>query len=185
MKQFLATALAALLVAGCSIFGGSRIESASWYHMRLADSLEQRKSFREAARHYESVAELYPQSTAYPAAVRRVALLYASDFNESRNDSIALYWLAIYVGMPIKKAEREDVQTVISLLRRTKALRDDLAHRTALADSLMLVNRRQASIIGSESRRLQDLEAELAQTQKELTKIRDIDLRLSKSRERK
>lgn len=185
MRPLILLAAAAACIAGCSMFSGGRIEDAAWYHMRLADSLEQRMAFREAALHYQSVAEEYPLSTAYPAAVRRTGFLYASEFNEARNDSTALHWLNVCLSLPLKKADRENIQVFVSFLQRIRALRDGLARRTATVDSLALVSKRQTGTIGAESRRLQELEAELIQAQKELRKMRDIDLRLSKNRGRK
>ena len=185
MRRLLFLAAAAALAAGCSLFQGGTIENAAGYHMRLADSLEQRKAFREAVRHYESVAEQYPRSASYPAAVRRIALLYAGELYDPRADSIALHWFTVYLRLPLRKAEQENAQTFLSLLRRTQTLRDDLTRRTATVDSLTLASRRQAGTISAEFRRLQEVEAELRQAQRELTKMRDIDLRLSKDRGRK
>jgi hypothetical protein len=185
MKTWTILAAGIILFSGCSMFSNGRIEDAAWYHMRLADSLEQRMAYREATLHYESVAVEYPLSTAYPVAVRRVAQLYASEFNEARNDSTALRWFTLCLGLPLKKSERENVQTFISLLRRTRTLREDLARRSAAVDSLTTLSRRQTGTIGADARRLQELETELVQAQKELTKMRDIDLRLSKNRGRK
>jgi len=185
MKRLLLVAAAAVLAAGCALFQGNRIEDAAAYHMRLADSLEYRKEYREAIRHYESVTEQYARSASYPAAVRRLALLYAGEFSDARADSVSQYWFGVYMRMPLKRPEQEIVRVFLSLLRRSQTLRDDLARRTAAVDSLTLTSRRQAGTISADARRLQDVQEDLIQTQKELAKMRDIDLRISKNRERK
>jgi hypothetical protein len=185
MRRLLLVAAAAALASGCSLFQGNRIEDAAAYHLRLADSLEHRKEYREAIRHYESVTGQYARSASYPAAVRRLALVYAGEFNNAHADSVALYWFGVYVRMPLKKFEQENVHAFVSLLRRSQVLRDDLARRAAAVDSLSLTSRRQAGAIGADARRLQEVTEELLQTQKELAKMRDIDLRISKNRGRK
>jgi len=185
MKWALFVLSAAAMAAGCAGVDGSRSDDAVAYHMRMADSLEQEMALRGAAEHYAAVAEGYPQSGAYPVAVRKAAILYSSEFNEARNDSLALHWFTAYLGLPLKKAERENVQTFVSLLQRTRTLREELNRRTMMADSLGALARRQAGTLNADTRRIQDLEAELQKAEGELKKIKDIDLRLSRSRGRK
>jgi hypothetical protein len=171
------------LIIGCSGLDESRTPTGlSAFHMRVADSLERRMELRQAAAHYSFVAEEYPQSPAYPLAVRKAALLYASENNPGRNDSIALRWFAAYLDLPLRKPEREDVQTSLSLLRQIRILRGELLRRASAVDSIMVASRKQGTLL---NRRIQDLEAELTQVQAELNKLKEIDLRLSKSRIRK
>jgi len=47
------------------------------YRMQLADSLEREGLFQGAARQYTTVAEQFPESSYYPSAVRRAALMYS------------------------------------------------------------------------------------------------------------
>jgi hypothetical protein len=140
---------------------------------------------REAATHYAAIVDQYPQSTYYAFALRKAGLLYASEYSASRNDSLALGWLTSYLRFPLKKPEREDIQACISLLQRIQLLHDENARRSVVADSLMAVTRKQATTLSATSRRIQDLEAEIQQTQGELKKMKEIDVRLSKSRVRK
>jgi len=148
----------------------------------MADSLEQEMALQGAAEHYALVATEFPQTSAYPVAVRKAAMLYASEFNPARNDSLALRWFTACLGLPLKKPERENVQTFIALLQRVRVLQVEVTRRTASADSLASITRRQAGTVSTDQRRIQELEAELQQTQKELKRMKEIDLRLSKSR---
>lgn len=177
------TLFATLIVIGCSGLDESITPTGlAAFHMRVADSLERRMELRQAAAHYSFVAEEYPQSPAYPLAVRKAALLYASENNPVRNDSIALRWFTAYLDLPLRKPEREDVQTSLSLLRQIRSLRGELLRRGTSADSVTVATRKQGMLL---NRRIQDLEAELTQAQAELKKLKEIDLRLSKSRVRK
>lgn len=171
-----------LLLAGCAGSFESRTADLVTYHMRMADSLEQVMALQGAAEHYALVATEFPQTSAYPVAVRKSAMLYASEFNPARNDSLALRWFTACLALPLKKTDRENFQTFIALLQRVRVLQEEVTRRTATTDSLASVARRQAGSVATDLRRIQDLEAELQQTQKELKRMKEIDLRLSKSR---
>ena len=183
MKHILPLILcAAFGMGGCVVSGESRTSELVNYHMRMADSLEQEMAYQPAAEHYAVVATEFPQSSAYPTAIRRAAFLYASEFNPARNDSLALRWFAACLRLPMKRADRENVQTYVALLQRIRTLQFDLSRRTATADSIAGVLRRQTSTTTIDARRIQELETELQQVQNELKRMKEIDLRLSKSR---
>jgi hypothetical protein len=185
MKALLWVACAAVLAAGCADTATRRMDEAVAYHLRMADSLEQEMALREAAHHYAAIADEYPQSSAYPTAVKKAALLYANEFNDARNDSLALRWFTAYLDLPLKKPERENVQAFISLFHRMKGLHEELARKTDVADSLGVASRRQGTALSSDARRIQELEGALQQAQGELKKIKEIDLGLSRNRVRK
>ncbi|MEW6509721.1 MAG: hypothetical protein AB1428_02045 [Bacteroidota bacterium] len=185
MNRWIAGVLLVSVLAGCGGTEGSRTANLVNYHMRLADSLEQEMALKGAAEHYVVVATEFPQSTAFPVAARKAALLYASEFNPARNDSLALYWFTACLNLPMKKADREHFQMFVSLLRRVRTLQESLARKTASVDSLTTLAKRQSGTIMTDMRRLQDLEADLQQVQQELKRMKEIDVKLSKSRTRK
>jgi hypothetical protein len=185
MRVALAIALASAVLSGCLASPDTWGSGAVAYHMRMADSLEEAMSLQLAAAHYAAVAEEYPLSAAYPYAVRKAALLYANEFNPARNDTLALHWFKIYLGLSLRKAERENVQATASLLQRVVNARERLARLTRQADSLTVVSRAQAGTLGADARRIQALESELEQAQRELQRMKEIDLQLSKSRGRR
>lgn len=182
MKTLVSLITVALFIAGCAGSFESRTADLISYHMRMADSLEQEMALQGAAEHYALVATEFPQTSAYPIAIRKAAMLYASEFNPARNDSLALRWFTACLGLPLKKSDRENVQTFMALLQRVRVLQEEVTRRTASSDSLTSVARRQAGAVATDLRRIQELEAELQQTQKELKRMKEIDLRLSKSR---
>jgi hypothetical protein len=184
MKRLVRLLILALIIgAGCSSLNRERVPTGlAAFHMNIADSLERHMELRQAAAHYSFVAEEYPRSPEYRRAVRKAALLYSSELNPARNDSMALRWFTAYLALPMVRPEREDVQTSISLLREIRLLRGELAHRLQISDSIAVAAKRQGQLL---TRRIQDLEEELAQVQAELDKLKEIDLRLSKSRVRK
>ena len=150
--------------------------------MHLADSLEQVMAIQPAAEHYAFVATEFPQSSVYPVAIRKAALLYASEFNPARHDSLSLRWFTACLALPMKRADRENVQTFVALLQRVRVLQEEVNRRSASFDSLNSMFRRQAGALSTDTRRIQELEADLQQSQKELKRMKEIDLRLSKSR---
>jgi hypothetical protein len=187
MKPIGLVAVAAIIVAGCAGAGGNRNTTpAVAYRMYLADSLEQVMAIRQAADQYAIIAREHPRSSAYPRAVRKAAMLYASEYNTARSDSLSLYWFTAYLALPLKKSERDEVQTYVTLLQRIKTIRDELNRRVIVADSLIAVTKKQAGTMTADMRRrIAELEASVNEAQTELRKMKDIDLRLSKSRSRK
>jgi hypothetical protein len=176
-------------LAGCST---SKIdtdaEARAGDQMRRADSLETAMSVQEAAQEYGSVAELYPATSHYPTAVRKAAFLYSSPVNNAVNDSASLYWFHEFLRLPISAGDREVAQLYVRFLERIIALRVEQQRQIATIDSLSTINKRQASELSKSSGRLkqiQELENELRKTTNELTKLREVDIRMSKNRGKK
>lgn len=177
--------VAGLTLSGCGLFTPERgAEGGAAYRMRLADSLEQEGLFLGAATQYAAVAEQYPQSSLYPSAVRRAALMYSISPMSARNDSAAYRWYITYLSLPLNKAERENVRVSTELLHRVMQLHAQIEQIYAAGDSLSVLTKRQSASLNADSHRMQELELELQQAQAELKKIKEIDLRLSKSRVR-
>lgn len=173
-------------LAGCSPLGSMRSpESVAVALFNRADSLEQQLAIRSAAETYGTIADQYPQSSVYPQAVRKAALLTATELNIARKDSLALRWFAAYLALPTRKEEREVAQVCYSLLQRMRVLQEEMMKRSGAADSLGGVVRRLGTTMSAEQRRIADLEAELSQVQGELRRLKEIDMKLSKSRGRK
>jgi hypothetical protein len=186
MTKFLLVLVLAFTLAGCFSSGSTRSpEAAAVALFNRADSLEAQMAIRSAAEVYGMIADQYPQSSVYPQAVRKAALLTATELNPARNDSLALRWFAAYLALPTKREEREVAQVCYSLLQRMRVLQEEMMKRTGAADSLGGVVRRLGATVSAEQRRIVDLEAELTQVQGELRRLKEIDLKLSKSRGRK
>jgi hypothetical protein len=152
--------------------------------MQLADSLEQEGKFQSAALQYAKVAEEFPRSSFYPSAVRRAALMYSISPFSARNDSAAYRWYVAYLSLPLKKPERENVRVSTELLYRILRLHVQIEKISATSDSLTVMTKRQTASLNADSHRMQELELQLEHAQAELRKIKEIDLRLSKSRVR-
>jgi hypothetical protein len=186
MKKTLFIGLALLALSGCTSLSSMRTsESAAISLFSRADSLEGALAIRAAAETYGMIADQYPQSSVYALAVRKAALLTAVELNPARNDSLALRWFAAYLALPSRREEREVAQVCYSLLQRLRVLQDEMGRRSNTADSLSGVVRRMGASMSAEQRRIADLEADLSQVQVELRRLKDIDLKLSKSRGRK
>jgi hypothetical protein len=149
--------------------------------MRIADSLEHEGSFQRAAIEYAAVAEGFPESTYYPAAVRRAALMFSISPYSAKNDSAAYRWYFEYLSLSLSKPERENVRVSVELLHRILLLHAQITQMYTAADSLSVLTKRQAVSMTADSHRMQELELQLQNAQAELKKIKEIDLRLSKS----
>lgn len=184
MRQYLWTLVAVgMTLSGCGLFTAERsAEPEAAYRMWLADSLEQEGMFQRAATHYAAVAAKFPQSSFYPSAVRRAALMYSISPFSPRNDSAAYRWYVAYLSLPMKKPERENVRVSTELLHRALRLHAQIAQISAAADSLTVLTKRQSASLNADTHRMQALDLELQRAQAELKKIKEIDLRLSKSR---
>lgn len=151
----------------------------------LARALEASGSYREAAHEYSIIGERYAGTTMHVPAVRRAALLFVNPSTSARNDSMAIHWLKVYTDIAPSQAERELAEVLSALVTQRALLLADLArHDTALDSTASTARRAQAAQSGL-SRRIGELENELQQTVRELQKVKEIDLRLSRTRKRK
>jgi hypothetical protein len=153
--------------------------------LELARSFESRSDLRRASHMYEMIAQTYPRSAATIEATRKAAILYGSVRNPGRNDSLAQYWFRKAVGLPISQDERDQAELCVSLLDRVRAHQQQARANALLADSLQLVIDRQWGTISYQSRRIQELEREIAAATEEMKKLKDVDVRLSQSRRRR
>ena len=173
--------LPALLLSSLSLMGCSpsqeagRTDSDADAVMEFAESLERDSLLDQATSQYAIIAEQFPTADVYPLAVRRVAFLYAHPDNPARNDTLALRWMRIYQPLASTREERQEVGVVTSLIQQTMSLREQLAREAASGDSLGTVLRRQV-------RRTRDLETELQQASEELRKLKEVDMRTSRTR---
>lgn len=175
--------LAAVFIAGCSSSGSlNTAEFEARRHMAIADTLEQASSLKEATLEYSLVARKYPSTSVYPTAVRKTALLLSSPSNPVANDSASQYWLSIYLGLTRSPEERQIIEMYLNMVGRVKTLRDSLTKETALSDSLAFAVRKQGNEVSSRGKRIQELEADLQKTTEELNTLKEIDVRISKSR---
>jgi hypothetical protein len=143
--------------------------------MEFAESLEADSLLDQATSQYAIIAEQFPTADVYPLAVRRVAFLYAHPDNPARNDTLALRWMRIYQPLARTREERQEVGVATYLIQQNILLRDRLAREAASGDSLVTLLRRQG-------RRTRELEAELQQVNEELRKLKEVDVRTSRTR---
>lgn len=176
------------LIAGGLILGCSsshtvnNAEIQAQRHMAVADTLERASAFKEATLEYTIVAERFPATSVHATAVRKAALLYSSPVNPVASDSISRYWLTTYLGLTQSPEEKQIIQMYLKMVDRVAWLRDSLARQRAIGDSLAVIARKQTGEASSRSKRIQELESELQQASGELKKLKEIDVRISKSR---
>ena len=173
----------AVILYGCSSSGiMNDIEVQAQRHMGIADTLERAEALKEATLEYQIVAERFPSTSVHAAAVRKAGLLFSAPSNPAANDSASLYWLNTYRALTQSPEEKQIIDMYINVVGRVKMLRDSLGRQAAASDSLAMVARKQASEAASRSRRMQELESELQKASSELRKLKEVDVRISKSR---
>jgi hypothetical protein len=175
--------LIAALLYGCSSSGVvDDIELQAQRHMAIADTLERANALKEATLEYKIVAERFPSSNVHTTAVRKTALLFSSPANPAANDSASLYWLSTYLDLTKSPEEKQIIDMYLNMVARVKSLRDSITRQRALNDSLVAVVHKQAGETAARARRVQELESELQKASQELMKLKEIDVRISKSR---
>jgi hypothetical protein len=141
--------------------------------MKIADSLEAASAIHEAAGYYASVAIKHPTASFYKKAVLKAASLYCNPFNTSIEDSVALAWFRVYVGLPVSKEEKQHATIFISLLERIITLQHGIEN---LGSSL----KKQIQETTSHDEKIRDLENQIQETKEELEKLKDIDVKVHK-----
>jgi len=160
-------------------------ETRAQRHMLLADTLERAGEFPQALLEYGLVTELYPKTSHYPLAVRKIVFLYANPGTTVANDSVAFLWLNTYRQLSLPATERQMVDLLQVLMTQLRTVRRELTQETLVADSLAFVTRRQGGDLTTKARRIQELEQQLQQATNELTKLKEVDVHISRSREKK
>ena len=175
--------LLAVCPAGCSFFHHvDDSETRARQHMLTGDSLEVSSEFAGAALEYQMVAELYPQTSYYPTAVRKTAVLSLHPNNPSANDSVAQYWFAEYLRIAPPSQGRSLAEAIVHLLDRIQNLQTAAGNQHSTIDSLASVAKRQATELSARSKQVGTLELELKQAYEELRKLREVDVRISRGR---
>jgi len=170
-------------IAGCITTGSiDNVEVEAQRHMAIADTLEQASELKEATLEYTLVAERFPTSGAYMTAVRKAALLFSSPENPAANDSASRFWLNTYLKLTHSPEEKQLIRMYFDMADQVKLLKDSLAHQKVVHESLMTTARKQGNEAAARARRIQELEADLKKASDELRKLKEIDLRISKSR---
>lgn len=172
-------------LAGCvSQFRGFKLESQARTHMERAAALEDSSAYHQAAREYAIVAERYPSTSYYKGAVWKAALLNIHPANSKIDTSAALFWMKVYLGLSISSKEKEDATLYVAMIERINGLQAELFSLVSEKEKLLAVTRKQSSDIVTGTQRLGELEAELAKARDELKKMKEVDVRMQRSRDK-
>ncbi|MBW2573544.1 MAG: SPOR domain-containing protein [Deltaproteobacteria bacterium] len=155
------------LVAGCfSQFRNSRSELQARNHMDRAAALEDSSEYYQAAKEYSIVAEHYPSTHYYKTAVWKAALLNIHPASSEIDYNAALHWLKVYLGLPLSSEEKDSAELYVAMLEHINDLESILS----------------AFVIVAATQRLSQLEADLTHAQAELKKMKEVDVRMHRSR---
>ena len=151
-------------------------------HTRAGRALESASRWNDAAMEYAIVAELYPKTSFHEDAVRKAALLFSHPDNPAHNDSTALHWFHVYEDLPLSDPERQSVKLHVRAIQEMTALKGMLDHQTSITDSLSVSSRQQQQEFMAQSKRIHELELEIAKLNDELDKLREIDMKVGRSK---
>ena len=171
------------LVAGCfSQFRNSESELQARNHMDRAAALEDASEYHQAAQEYSIVAERYPSTHYYKAAVWKAALLSMHPASSEIDYRAALHWLQVYLGLPLSPGEKDRAALYVGMLEHINDLELILSAFAAEKEKLQAVAQQQSSDLVTVTQRLSQLEADLTQAQAELIKMKEVDVRMHRSR---
>lgn len=172
-------------LAGCvSQFHDSKLESQARSHMERGAALENSSAYHQAAREYAIVAERYPTTSCYKAAVWKAAVLNIHPANSNYDTSAARFWLSVYLGMPLTPEEKENATLYVAMIERINGLQAQLSSLVSEKGKLLDVTRKQSGEIVTGTQRIGELEAELAKARDELKKMKEVDVRMQLSRDK-
>jgi cell division septation protein DedD len=176
-------AISCFLVAGCfSQSRNSRSELQARNHMDRAAALEDASEYHRAAQEYSVVAERYPASPYYKTAVWKAALLNIHPASLEIDYNAALHWLQVYLGLPLSSEEKDRADLYVVMLKHINDLESILSAFAAEKVELQAVTQKQSSDMVAATQRLGQLEADLAHAQAELKKMKEVDVRMHRSR---
>ena len=174
-----------VFLAGCvSQYRDSKLESQARSHMERGAALENSSAYHQAAREYAIVAEQYPTTSCYKAAVWKAAVLNIHPANSNYDASAARFWLNVYLGMPLTPEEKENATLYVAMIERTNGLQSQLSSLVSEREKLLDVTRKQSGDIDTGTQRIGELEAELAKAQDDLKKMKEVDVRMQRSRDK-
>jgi len=175
--------ISCFLVAGCFFQPrNSRSELQARNHMDRAAALEDASEYHRAAQEYSVVAERYPAAPNYKTAVWKAALLNIHPASSEIDYSAALHWLQVYLGLPLSSEEKDRANLYVGMLRHINDLESILSAFAAEKVELHAVARKQSGDITAATQRLGQLEADLARAHAELDKMKEVDIRMHRSR---
>ena len=161
---------------------GSESELKARDYMERAAALEKAEAYHQAAQEYAMVAEHYPSTSYYKLAVWKAALLNIHPANPEINYAAALGWLQAYLKFPLSPAEKETATLYVSMVERVKDLQAERSSMVEEKNRLLEITRKQSSDIESETKRRNELEADLAHAWDELNKMKAVDVRMHRSK---
>ena len=172
-----------LLMTSCmSQIHGSQSELKARDYMDRAAALENAEAYHQAAQEYAMVAEHYPSTSYHKLAVWKAALLNIHPANPEINYAAALGWLRAYLKLPLSSAEKETAALYVSMVERVDDLQAELSAVVEEKNRLLEITKKQSGDIESDTKRREELEAELAHAWDELNKMKAVDVRMHRSR---
>ena len=172
-----------LLMSSClSQIQGSNSELKAQESMERAAALEKAEAYHQAAQEYAMVAEHYPSTSYHKLAVWKAALLNIHPDNPEINYAAALGWLRAYLKLPLSSAEKETATLYVTMVERVDDLQAELSSMVEEKNRLLEITKKQSGHIESDTKRRNELEAELAHAWDELNKMKAVDVQMHRSR---
>jgi hypothetical protein len=185
-SRWLAAAIVLALLSGCTFIAREYEHNAELQNnLSRAAALEESKQYAEAAKEYGRIAEAYPDSFFYKKAVRKAAMLHVHPENPRFDLDAGLKWFKVLAELPASPAEQENVRLHIALLERIRGLQLSIYELDYGKKKLMTASAVQEKELAERDRKIRQLESELAWASEELRKMKEVDVLLHKSRQKR
>lgn len=172
-----------LFMTGCSSkIHTSNSESEAGKLMNHAAELVSSSAYHQAAQEYAMVAERYPSTSYHKLAVWKAGMLNIHPANPETDYTAALYWLQIYLGLPLSPDEKEAATVYVSMIEQIDTVQSELSELEVEKAKLVEITQKQSIDNEAASQRLKELEAELANARDELEKMKAVDVRMHQSK---
>lgn len=182
-----------LFMTGCSSkIHTSNSESEAGKLMDHAAELVNSSAYHQAAQEYAMVAERYPFTSYHKLAAWKAGMLNIHPANPETDYTAALYWLQIYLGLPLSPDENEAATVYVSMIEQIDTVQSELSELEVEKAKLIEITQKQSNDNEAASQRLKELEAELANAEEleaelqtvrdELEKMKAVDVRMHQSK---
>lgn len=172
-----------LFMTGCSSkFHASKSESEAGKLMDHAAGLVNSSAYHQAAQEYAMVAERYPSTSYHKLAVWKAGMLNIHPANPETDYTAALYWLQIYLGLPLSPDEKEAATVYVSMIEQIDTVQSEQSELEIEKAKLLEITQKQSIDNEAASQRLKELEEELANARDELEKMKAVDVRMHQNK---
>jgi len=182
MRCIIITILSFLLTGCVSSVTSPNVETGGQAHMALAESKEKSLNYQDAIKEYAAISKTYANTPSQKKPVLKTAQLNIHPNNPKIDYMAALTWLQLYSSLLLTPEEKENALILAVLIRQINMIQKEKGKLTSQI-------KKQKKDKAAHLKKLTAYEAEQASLEKKirfleekLQKIKEIDVRMHKTR---